>query len=160
MLDGLIQQVDTPLNLYHKPVNKFVAGFIGSPPMNFMDVKLVEAKGQLYIDGGNFRLAVPEALKRKYDAWINRQVVFGMRPDHINDRSFLIDGSELEELEVVIEVIEPIGSEVILIVTTGDHQITAKVHPQTKVSLHQSINLTFEMNKMLLFDKETGEVIE
>ena len=160
MNDGHIMQIGSPLEVYENPINLFVAGFIGSPPMNFMDVKLVAANGQLYIDGGNFRLAVPGALKRRYDAWINRQVVFGMRPDHINDRSFLIDGSELEELEVVVEVIEPIGSEVILIVRTGDHQLTAKVHPQTKVSLHQSINLTFEMNKMLLFDKETGAVIE
>jgi multiple sugar transport system ATP-binding protein len=121
---------------------------------------LVEVNGQFYVDGGNFRLVVPQTLGGISRVRINRQVVFGIRPEHINDLAFVMPARGVQELDALVEVIEPIGSEVILIVTAGGHQFAAKVHPQTKASLHQSIKLSIDMNRMHLFDKETGEKID
>lgn len=159
MDNGLIMQVGTPLEVYENPNNLFVAGFIGSPSMNFFETKVVDENGRLYMDGESFRLAIPGSLEKRYRARINHEVVFGIRPEHINDRSFASDMSGRDELEAVADVIEPIGSEVILIVTVGKHQLTAKVDPHTKASVHQPIKLAIDMNNMHLFDKETGEVI-
>jgi multiple sugar transport system ATP-binding protein len=160
MNDGHIMQIGTPLEVYENPKNIFVAGFIGSPPMNFIDAMLVEANGHLYVDGGDFRLVVPLALEEIFRTKVNQQVVFGIRPDHINDLAFVIPDRDFEELDALVEVIEPLGSEVILIVTAGRHQFAAKVHPQTKARLNQSIKLSIDMNKMHLFGKETGEKID
>jgi multiple sugar transport system ATP-binding protein len=160
MNDGHIMQIGTPLEVYENPNTKFVAGFIGSPPMNLVDAVLVEANGHLYVDCGNFSLAVPRALDRISRARINQQVVFGIRPDHINDLAFVVPDKGFEELDALVEIIEPIGSEVILIVTAGNHQFTAKVHPQTKARVHESIKLSIDMNKMHLFDRQTGKKID
>jgi len=157
---GHIMQIGNPLEVYENPTNIFVAGFIGSPPMNFIDATLVEANGHLYVDAGIFKLAVPQALDGRFKARINQLVVFGIRPDHINDLAFVIPDQGFEELDALVEVIEPLGSEVILIVTAGRHQFAAKVHPQTKARLNQSIKLSIDMNKMHLFDKETGQKID
>jgi multiple sugar transport system ATP-binding protein len=159
MKDGHIMQIGTPLEVYENPQNIFVAGFIGSPPMNFIDTILLEAGERLYVDGGNFSLPVPRALADIPRARLNQQVVFGIRPDHINDAEFVIPARGFAELDALVEVIEPIGSEVILIVSTGKHHFAAKVHSQTKARLHESIKLSINMNKMHLFDKETGQKI-
>jgi multiple sugar transport system ATP-binding protein len=160
MKDGHIMQIGTPLEVYENPQNIFVAGFIGSPPMNFIDAILLEAGGRLYIDGGNFSLPAPRAPADIPRARLNQQVVFGIRPDHIDDAEFVVPARGFTELDAIVEIIEPIGSEVILIASTGKHQFTAKVHSQTKARLHESIKLSIDMNKMHLFDKETGRKIE
>jgi multiple sugar transport system ATP-binding protein len=160
MDDGFIMQTGTPLDVYENPKNEFVAGFIGSPAMNFLETKVVEDNGRLYVDGGSFRLAVPKDLQKKYRSRLNNEVIFGIRPEHINDRSFVSHIPGREKLEATVDVIEPVGSEVILIVTVGEHHLTAKVDPHTKASVHQPIDLSVDMNNIHLFDKETGEVIE
>ena len=159
MNDGLILQIGSPLEVYENPRNMFVAGFIGSPAMNFVEASVVQDNGRLYVDAGSFRLAIPGSLEGRYRARLNDEVVFGIRPEHIKDRSFSSDIPGRDELEAVVDVVEPVGSEVILIVTVGTHQLTAKVDPHTKASVHQPIELSVDMNKMHLFDKETGEVI-
>ena len=160
MNEGRIMQEGTPLDVYENPKNVFVAGFIGSPSMNFLETKVVEENGRLYVHGGSFRLAVPEGLQDRYRPRVNDEVFFGIRPEHINDRSFATDLPGRDDLEAIVDVMEPVGSEVILIVTVGEHQLTAKVDPHTKASLHQPIQLSVDMNNMHLFGKETGEVIE
>jgi multiple sugar transport system ATP-binding protein len=87
-------------------------------------------------------------------------VILGIRPEHINDRAFAADVPGRDELKATVDVMEPVGSEVILIVTVGEHQLTAKIDPHTRASLHQPIELSVDMSTMHLFDKETGEVIE
>jgi multiple sugar transport system ATP-binding protein len=87
-------------------------------------------------------------------------VVFGIRPEHFNDLSLTGGFAAGEELEAVVDVMEPLGSEVILIIKVGKHRLTVKVDPHTKASVHQSIKLDVDMNKMHLFDKETGEAIK
>ncbi|NIO06129.1 MAG: sn-glycerol-3-phosphate ABC transporter ATP-binding protein UgpC [Proteobacteria bacterium] len=160
MDDGFVMQVGTPLNVYENPKNEFVAGFIGSPSMNFLETNVVEDNKRLYVDGGSFRLAIPEKLSKRYRPRLDDKVIFGIRPEHINDRSFVTDVPGREKLEAIVDVVEPVGSEVILIVTVGDHHLTAKVDPHTKASVHKPIDLSVDMNNLHLFDKETGEVIE
>jgi multiple sugar transport system ATP-binding protein len=160
MDNGLIMQIGTPLQVYENPKNVFVAGFIGSPSMNFLETKVVEDNGRLYVDGESFRLAIPKGLEKRYRPRLNNDVVFGIRPEHINDRSFVSKIPGREKMEATVEVVEPVGSEVILIVTVGGHQLTAKVDPHTKASVHKSIDLSVDMNNIHLFDTETGEVIE
>ena len=157
---GLVMQMGTPLEVYENPKTIFVAGFIGSPAMNFLKTTVLEDDGKLYVDGGSFRLAIPERLEKRYRARVNDEVAFGIRPEHIADPSFASDVPGRDDLEVVVDVIEPIGSEVILIVTAGNHQLTAKVDPHTKASVHTPITLSVDMDKMHLFDKETGDVID
>ncbi len=162
MKDGRIMQIGTPLDVYENPQNIFVAGFIGSPPMNFMDAMLLDDGGRLWVDGGDFRLPVPKALAHLPGDRRDRPVVLGVRPDDINDPEFAVQagGEGFAELDAVVEVIEPIGSEVILIASAGRHQFAAKVHSQTKARLHESIKLSIDMNNMHLFDKETGRKIK
>jgi multiple sugar transport system ATP-binding protein len=160
MENGLIMQIGGPLDVYENPKNMFVAGFIGSPAMNFLESRVVEENGRLYVDGGGFRLAIPESLENTYRPRLNDGVIFGIRPEHLKDPAFASDIAAKEDLEVVVDVIEPIGSEVILLITVGDHHLTAKVDPHTKASPHKSIRLSVDMNRMHLFDKETGEVIK
>ena len=160
MNEGRMMQEGKPLEVYENPRNMFVAGFIGSPSMNFLETKVVEENGKIYVDGGNFRLSIPEDLQDRYRAWVNREVVFGIRPEHINDRAFVMDFSGKVEIKALVDVLEPIGSEIILIATVGKYQIVAKIDSHTKASLHQPIELAVDMNKMHLFVKDTGEVIE
>jgi multiple sugar transport system ATP-binding protein len=160
MNEGRIMQEGTPLEVYDNPRSVFVAGFIGSPSMNFLETKVVEDSGQLYVDGGSFRLAIPGNLQGRYRARVNDEVFFGIRPEHINDPAFATDLPGTDRLEAMVDVIEPMGSEAILIVTVGDHQLTAKVDPHTRASLHQPIELSLDMNNMHLFEKEMGEVVE
>jgi multiple sugar transport system ATP-binding protein len=160
MNEGRIMQAGTPLEVYENPQNVFVAGFIGSPSMNFLETKVREENGRLSVDGGSFQLAIPKSVEGRYRSRVNDEVLFGIRPDHINDRAFATDFPGRDEMKAMVDVIEPVGSEVILIVTVGEHQLTAKVDSHTKASLHQPIELSVDMNNMHLFDKETGEVIE
>jgi multiple sugar transport system ATP-binding protein len=160
MKDGDIMQIGTPLEVYENPQSIFVAGFIGSPPMNFIEARLVEAGGRLHVDGGNFSLPIPRALANISRERLNQPVVFGIRPDDIDDPEFVIPTKGFSQLDALVEVIEPIGSEIILIASAGRHQFAAKVHSQSKARLHQSIKLSIDMNKMHLFDKETGLKIE
>ena len=160
MRDGLIMQAGKPMEVYENPENLFVAGFIGSPPMNFLNTRLTEENGCLYVDSGDFRLMIPKNLNEKYKVRVSGEVVFGIRPEHISEISFAGDMPGRVELDAQVDVIEPIGSEVILIVAAGKHQLEAKVDPHTKAFLHQPIKLSIDMNEMHLFDKETGDVIE
>jgi multiple sugar transport system ATP-binding protein len=160
MNEGRIMQEGTPLEVYENPHNLFVAGFIGSPSMNFLETKVTEENGRLYVHGGNFRLSVPANLEGRYRNLINHEVILGIRPEHINDRAFAADVPGRDELKATVDVMEPVGSDVILIVTVGEHQLTAKVDPHTRASLHQPIGLSVDMSTMHLFEKETGEVIE
>ena len=160
MKGGRIMQIGAPLEVYEHPQNSFVAGFIGSPPMNVMEVALSEAEGRLFVDGGHFRLPVPEALAGISKERLDRQVLFGIRPDHIHDPEFMQPGGDFAQLDAIVDGIEPIGSEVILIAAAGRHRFSAKVHAQTRARVHESIKLSIDMNKMHFFDKNTGRKIE
>ena len=155
MKDGFIQQIGSPLGVYNFPVNQFVAGFIGSPVMNFFPSRLVMKDGRLCVDGGSFQLPVPEQRARYYESLVGSEVIFGMRPNDIHDRFYAPDRAKGNYLKAVVDVIEPLGSEIHLNVTSGQHNFVAVVDVQTQVRVHQEIELAVDLDKMHIFEKDS-----
>ena len=159
MKDGYIQQVGAPLEVYDFPENEFVAGFIGSPPMNFFRAKLVKKDGGLVLDMGNFTMNVPEDFSSTYEAHAGQDVTFGIRPEDIADEIPEDRRGKWESFSAVVEVIEPLGAEIILELSKGEHSFIARVDPHSKSQLNQEVTVYFDMLKIHLFDPETGKVI-
>jgi multiple sugar transport system ATP-binding protein len=160
MKDGFIQQVGAPLEVYDYPQNEFVAGFIGSPPMNFFKAKLTKSNGTLHADMGSFQLKIPEEYTSCYGDYVNKDVTFGVRPEDITDGAPEEAGRGIwQSSTAVVEVIEPLGAEIILELAKGDHSFTARVDPHSKSRLNQEVTVHFDMAKMHLFDPETEKVI-
>ena len=159
MKDGLVQQVDTPLNLYDRPANLFVSGFIGSPAMNFIDSALTDAGGKLLIDAGSFRLEVPSDLVSQARPWAGRRVVFGVRPEDIADRAMANGAQPAWTIKATVDVHEPLGSDSILYLTAGAHSIVARVDARTQARMGDSVEVIFNMRKMHLFNPETQQAI-
>jgi multiple sugar transport system ATP-binding protein len=156
---GLLQQVDTPQVLYDRPDNLFVAGFIGSPAMNFFKTRLVQSDGKLYIDGGSFKLEVPESRKETYSNYVNQAVIMGIRPEDIQDPNYLPPGIIPQPVEGTVDVTELMGNEIQLYLTTGEHTFVARVDPRTRVSMGDRAQLVFNMGNMHLFDPDTEQAI-
>ncbi|HEV2359697.1 MAG TPA: sn-glycerol-3-phosphate ABC transporter ATP-binding protein UgpC [bacterium] len=158
MKDGLVQQVDSPMNLYERPANLFVAGFIGSPAMNFLETKLARQDGKLLIDGGVFRAEVPPEQGAKLGEWVDKPVIFGIRPEDVSDRA-LAPGSNGAVLRAQVDVHEPLGSDVILYLSAGTHSLVARVDAHTQARMGQSTEVVFNMKKMHVFNPETHAAI-
>ena len=131
MKDGLLQQIDTPQNLYDHPGNVFVAGFIGSPSMNFFDATLVEQDGKMFIDGGSFKLPIPESKRAQYIAQKGKKIIFGIRPDDVHAANFAPPGITPAPLKADVDVTELMGNEIFLYLLTGKKQFIARVDPRT-----------------------------
>ena len=159
MAKGILQQIDSPQNLYDKPNNLFVAGFIGSPAMNFFKSKLKKADGKLYIDGGSFNVEVPADRYDMYSAYVDKSVIFGIRPEDIKDPHFLPPGIFPQNVETKVDVTELMGNEIFLYMTTGEHSFVARVDPRTRAQMGDQTEIAFNMNNMHLFDVETEQAI-
>jgi multiple sugar transport system ATP-binding protein len=159
MKDGLVQQVDTPMNLYDRPANLFVAGFIGSPAMNFVEATLADGTGKLYVDAGSFRVEVPTGLVAAAKPWVGRRVIFGIRPEDIADRALTSTAQPAWTFKALVDVHEPLGSDVILYLTAGQHSIVARVDARSEAKMGQSIEVVMTMPKMHLFNPETQAAI-
>jgi len=149
MKDGLIQQVGQPLDLYFHPINKFVAGFIGSPTMNFVATQLVRSDNRLFVQADGFRLMVPEEKARHLQEYVNKEVILGIRPQDLSKASAQIEG---ETIPAFVEIIEPIGNEIYLDVKSGRDSLIASVDPKTKVIPHENILLQATLENLHLFD--------
>jgi len=167
MKDGFIQQVDSPQNLYEKPCNAFVAGFMGSPQMNFIDGKLVSNAGILGIEFSNvngkakYCIKIPEG-KIKDDnvkSYIGKEVIMGIRPEHLHDDEMFLSLAKDGVVEVKVEVTELMGAETFLYLNLEGQQITARVDPRTTARPGDVLKIAFDVNKIHLFDKETEKVI-
>ncbi|MBI3733961.1 MAG: sn-glycerol-3-phosphate ABC transporter ATP-binding protein UgpC, partial [Chloroflexi bacterium] len=134
MNHGVLQQIDTPQNLYNNPANIFVAGFIGSPAMNFLDVTLVRQDSKLLVDGGSFRLEVPESRKNELMPHAGKPVRFGIRPEDIHDRAFEPVGVTTAPLNAKVDVTELMGNEIIVSMLVGGKSVTARMDPRTQAS--------------------------
>lgn len=156
---GELQQVDPPRVLYEEPHNVFVAGFIGSPSMNFYDATLVAEEGNLYIDTGDFRALVPAQRKSIYGNYIGRQVIFGMRPEHIHAKNFAPPSITPSPLEGTVEVVELLGHELHLYVNTGTRNQVAIVDTRLAPRIGGAVSLVMDMSNMHLFDKDTQVAI-
>lgn len=157
--DGVLQQVDTPQNLYDKPGNVFVAGFIGSPAMNFFDATLVAQDGQVWIDTGAFRVRIPDDRVETYRPYVGKQVIFGIRPEDIHDVEFTPPGINPAIVEAEVDVTELMGSEVYLYLVTGGKTFIARVDPRTRAHVGNRIGVALDTSKIHLFDKETEKAI-
>ena len=157
MKDGVVQQVDSPMNLYEKPANLFVAGFIGSPAMNFLETRLARQDGKLLIDGGVFKAEVPTELASSVTEWAGKPVIFGIRPEDVSDRAHAQGNGAV--LRAQVDVHEPLGSDVILYLSAGQHNLVARVDAHTQARMGQATEVVFNMKKMHLFNPETHAAI-
>lgn len=162
MKDGFIQQVDTPQNLYDKPKNLFVAGFMGSPQMNMIEATVVKKGADAYVTFGNNTLKLPEGKAKKVmDGGYNEKtVIIGIRPEDIHDEEMFINSSPDSVIEATVRVYELLGAEVFLYFTVDENlEITARVNPRTTARPDDTLKIAFDMAKLHVFDKETEQVI-
>ncbi len=159
MKDGIIHQVDDPLTLYNKPVNQFVAGFIGSPPMNFIEVYLFEKEGGVWVDEGKIQVRIRPEVEDGVREHLGKRVLLGIRPEDIYDRLFAVGGTEENVVKVSVDVVEPMGAETILYVNTGKNNLIVRADSNSRVLEGQVIELVLNMEKAHLFCKETGQRI-
>ena len=157
MKDGVVQQVDTPQNLYQKPGNLFVAGFMGSPQMNFLDatVKVEGDIANLVIAGHSIPLPPAKSKKLIDGGYDGKVVTFGIRPEDIHDSQMFLETSPSKPMNSVVKVYELLGAEVFLYFDVDGTQITARVDPRTTAKTGDPIRFAFDMEKAHFFDKET-----
>ena len=157
--DGLLQQVDTPHNLYSYPANLFVAGFIGSPAMNFFDATLVGENGDLYVDGGAFRLQVPNEKVQVLLPYKSKKVIFGIRPDDIHDPEFTPPNITAGKIKAEVDVTELMGNEVFVHLLLGEKSFVGRFDPRTGVRVGNTIETVLNMDNMQIFDPQTEKAI-
>jgi multiple sugar transport system ATP-binding protein len=157
MNKGKIMQIGEPMEIFNSPRNIFVAGFIGSPTMNLLDVNMIEEDGALVLVGEGLRLLVPPDLHHRFMKAKDSNAILGIRPQHIFDANTKRPFSGGEPLEVTIEIVEPVGAEVIVYGSCGPVQLTACLTPKTLATPHRAWQFLVDMNNMHLFDKITGE---
>jgi multiple sugar transport system ATP-binding protein len=146
------------MEIYQYPVNKFVGGFIGSPGMNFLPARIVAEKSKTYVDTKSFRLLIPEDKVSYIKDHGNREVILGIRPEHIQDNAFADASSVTDTFKAVVEVVETLGAEVQLDVVSGEHNLVARVDPRTKAERNQEMTLAVNMEKIHIFDTEPPNV--
>ncbi len=158
---GVLQQLDTPQNLYDNPKNKFVAGFMGSPAMNFIDVTLEGQNGRLYATSPGFRMLVPEIKAREVEGYVGKQVTMGIRPEHIVESTHVPAGVVPEEsfIPVTVDVVELLGNEIFVYLDTRNATITARMDPDVKLERGQEVKVALEPSKLHFFDAQTDETI-
>ncbi|MDD3154368.1 MAG: sn-glycerol-3-phosphate ABC transporter ATP-binding protein UgpC [Victivallaceae bacterium] len=153
MKDGIIQQVDTPLNIYDRPANVFVAGFIGTPPTNFFDGTLAESEGSILFRTEYFSLPLPASWQEELRPRIGSEVIFGVRPENIgSDRA---DASPVQ-ISATVEFLEPMGAETYLYFNVGDNQSrVARIDAHRAVSVGDKIQLPVALANCHIFDRKT-----
>ena len=160
MRDGLLQQVGSGQDLYERPNNAFVAGFIGSPAMNFFDVTVLGSpEVELYLDGGIFQAQVPTARNPSLVPYLGRRIIMGIRPENIHVRAYVPPGIVSSPVTARVEVTELLGNEVFLYMTDNGKQFLARVYPRTSARPGQDIELAMDMSRIHAFDPDTEQAI-
>jgi len=161
MKDGYIQQVDTPQSLYERPNNMFVAGFIGSPQMNFINAKVEKRGEEIHLLFGKEDIKLPEGKAKKLEGteYIGKEVVMGIRPENVHDEAMYLETMYDSIVEAEVEVVEMLGSETLLYLVVDEVDFVARVNPRTKAKPGDRIKVAFDANKIHLFDKETEKTI-
>ncbi|MEN8098386.1 MAG: ATP-binding cassette domain-containing protein, partial [Chloroflexota bacterium] len=155
MKDGLLMQIASPQVLYDTPDNVFVAGFIGSPSMNFFDATLVAEDGRMMVDAGIFRVEVPAAKASAYQQHVGKSVVFGIRPEDIHDPDYLPSNITAAGVSAEVEVTELMGNEVFVYYNTAGTTYIGRVDPRTSARVGSATPAVFNMDNMHIFDRET-----
>lgn len=159
MNQGILQQLDTPQNLYDKPDNIFVAGFIGSPAMNFYNANIRKDDGKLFVDGEAFSVQIPETRTAPYEPYVGKSVVFGIRPEDIADPNYAPPGIEPQMVEAKVDVTELMGNEIFVYLNSGDHNYVARVDPRTSIKMGDNVQMAFNMANMHIFDRDTEQAV-
>ena len=159
MRDGLVQQVDAPDTVYNHPRNKFVAGFIGSPTMNFINCTIVQKDGGLAVKKDGFELTIPERLADKAGRYLDRQIVLGIRPEHVTDSASVQNPDPASSFRAPIRVIESAGSEKWVHMLIDGDTMVARLDPHVKVRVGDVIDFTVRMTSVHVFDKDTADTV-
>ena len=161
MKDGVVQQIATPQEVYDTPNNMFVAGFIGAPQMNFIDVTLVEKDGEIFAknDSLNIKLNKGECCALIEKNYIGKEVVLGIRPEDIHIEDIFVDNSLDSVFEATVEIGELMGAEIYAYLKTGDSSITARFDGRYRVNMGDTLKLAMDKHRIHIFDKETQEAI-
>lgn len=160
MNGGVLQQMDTPQNLYNYPKNVFVAGFIGSPAMNFFDAKLTRQDSDLYITTDSFEFQIPPEWVKHYQPYQGQEVIFGIRPENVHDPDYVPPGIEPTLVKAMVSVTEMMGNEVIVYLTTlNGQEFVARVDPRSQMAASQSVTVVFDRSCFHLFDKHSQQAI-
>ncbi len=157
MNKGVLQQLDTPQHMYDHPANMFVAGFIGSPSMNFIPATLKREGNDLFIDSGDFSVKVPEDHADVYMPYAGKKVIFGIRPEDVHNPEFAPPGIHAEQIQAKVDVVELMGYEIILNLVSGKNTIVARVDPRTRFHIGQTVTMALNMDSMHLFDPSIDE---
>ena len=157
MKDGIVQQIDTPQNLYDHPCNQFVAGFIGSPQMNFMDADVTVEGKNVFVTAGGTKLQVPaEKAQAIIDGgYDGKTIVLGIRPENVHDEEEFVNANQNSVISAPIRVYELLGAEVYLYFDFAGTQMTARVNPKTPARAGDTVTFALDMSKTHYFDKET-----
>jgi multiple sugar transport system ATP-binding protein len=161
MKDGHIQQVDTPINLYNQPKNKFVAGFIGTPSMNFIEAKVIGLEEGIGIAFECYQMLLPKSKEKilTEKGYLDREIIIGVRPEDIHDQQIFIEACPNSVIEATVLDTELLGSEAYLYVTMKNNDLTAKVDMRSLAQVGDIIKLAIDLNKIHMFDIETEEAI-
>jgi multiple sugar transport system ATP-binding protein len=154
--DGVVQQVDTPLNIYHHPVNRFVAGFIGSPTMNFLN-GTISANGKLtfHQDGTSLAIAIPASFESRVKPIVNKPITLGIRPEHIFSHK-PVGVEAASPFEAQVEVVEPVGNEIFVYFSTGSgNQYVARLATDLQPEVGKTFSLMLDISKIHFFDRQT-----
>ena len=156
MKDGVIQQFDTPQMLYNYPCNKFVAGFIGSPQMNFLNVVVKKEGENLFLTFGTYKIPVQ---KPELEAYVDKEVIMGIRPEDIHAEESFLSISEASNIEANVDLAEMMGSEIYLYLNCCGQKMVARVPSRTGIRADDMVKLALDVNKIHVFDAETENVI-
>lgn len=160
MKDGIIQQVDTPQNLYNEPCNKFVAGFIGSPEMNFIDAELTKEGEHLFANFSGFKIKISAAQAAgELKNYVSKNVWIGVRPEDIHAEEAFISIASDCVFDSKVELVEMLGSEVNLYLDVNGQKLIARTSARAEVKADTEVTLAIDANKLHIFDKETEKVI-
>ena len=164
MKDGFVQQVDTPQNLYENPVNKFVAGFLGSPQMNFIDAELKEEYGQFIVEFGGknqkYQIIIPESkVNEDLGSYVGKEIILGVRPESIHDEEMYLSNASTGVVDANVEITELMGAETFLYLVCEGIPLTARVSPRSTARPGDDIKVAIDPNRIHIFDKETEKAI-
>jgi multiple sugar transport system ATP-binding protein len=159
MKNGVIQQCAEPMRIYDKPANKFVASFIGTPPINLMKGTIQKKDKKYYFDEGKFRVKLVDEMSDKLAPYTGKEIVFGIRSEDIYDKLFVSEASVDNTVRVICEVVEPLGSDIYLYLNSGKNNFIARVGAHNRPEVNRDMEVVFDMRKGHFFDPETEATI-
>jgi multiple sugar transport system ATP-binding protein len=159
MRDGLLQQLDTPQRLYDFPANMFVAGFIGSPAMNFFDASVAGSGDEITLDAGSFKINVPANRREKLHGYLGKSMVLGVRPEDIHDRDYVPGAIVGAAVPAQVDVMEPMGSEIYLYLVSGTQSFVARVDPRSQARPGKGLEVMLNVDHLHVFDKASEQAV-